>query len=348
MKLSAELPSGSRVFFEEPSMNYKLSWIVFTFAIVFFFLARFADAAAPTVRVGYPQLSGGSMPLWVIADNRLDQRYGIDVKTIYIAGGATLTHSLVAGDIDIALTGGAVVGAILGGADLTWVGIGLSTYGFTVYARPDIKDIHDLRGKVFGVITRGASSDHAAIALFNRYNMKAGQDVKFLYFARQGDLLAALDKGIVVAGVFSSPTTVMARRLGYKQLVNIASFKLPYPHNAIATRKTLVRQNPELIKNFLKAYLAAIKIIHEEPELAKRALSRFLGSKDAEMIDDSYTSLAPLFLKVPYMPEEAVRTVLSLSDNPKAAQANPKDFYDNQLLKELVDSGFVKELYSGH
>jgi ABC-type nitrate/sulfonate/bicarbonate transport system substrate-binding protein len=326
-------------------MKYKILRFTFTFAFLIF-LAHYAGAASPTVKVGYPQLSGGSMPLWVISDNKLDQRYGIDVKTIYIAGGATLTHSLVAGDIDIALTGGAVVGAVLSGADLTWVGIGLSTYGFTVYAKPEIKDINDLRGKVFGVITRGASSDHAAIALFNRYNMKAGQDVKFLYFARQGDLLAALDKGIVVAGVFSSPTTVMAKRLGYKQLVNIASFKLPYPHNAIATRKTLVRQNPELIKSFLKAYLAAIKIIHEEPEVAKRALSRFLGSKDAEMIDDSYTSLAPLFLKVPYMPEEAVRTVLSLSDHPKAAQANPKDFFDNHLLKELEDSGFVKELYS--
>jgi len=327
-------------------MNRKTIRLVFALGLWFLGWHRYADAAPPTIKVGYPQLSGGSMPLWVISDNKLDQRYGVDVKTIYIAGGATLTHSLVAGDIDIALTGGAVVGAVLSGADLTWVGIGLSTYGFTVYARPEIKDINDLRGKVFGVITRGASSDHAAIALFNRYNIKAGQDVKFLYFARQGDLLAALDKGIVVAGVFSSPTTVMAKRLGYKQLVNIASFKLPYPHNAVATRKALVRQNPELIKGFLKAYMAAIKIIHEEPEVAKRALSRFLGSKDAEMIDDSYTSLAPLFLKVPYMPEEAVRTVLSLSDHPKAAQANPKDFFDNRLLKELEDSGFVKELYS--
>jgi ABC-type nitrate/sulfonate/bicarbonate transport system substrate-binding protein len=196
------------------------------------------------------------------------------------------------------------------------------------------------------VITRGASSDHAAIALFNRYNMKVGQDVKFLYFSRQGDLLAALDKGVVVGGVFSSPTTVMAKRMGYKELVNIASFKLPYPHNAIAARKTLVRQNPELIKGFLKAYLAAIKIIHEEPAIAKRALSRYLGTKDPEMIDDSYTSLAPLFLKVPYMPEEAIRTVLSLSDHPKAPQADPKDFFDNRPLKELEDSGFVKELYS--
>ena len=326
-------------------MNRQFNWFMFALVLPLLSLSHFATAATITVKVGYPQLSGGSMPLWVINDSKLDQRYGVDVKTVYIAGGATLTHSLVAGDIDIALTGGAVVGAVLSGADLVYVGIGLSTYGFTVYAKPETKSIEDLRGKIFGVITRGASSDHAAIALFNRYNMKVGQDVKFLYFSRQGDLLAALDKGMVVGGVFSSPTTVMAKRMGYKELVNIASFKLPYPHNAIAARKTLVRQNPELIRGFLKSYLAAIKIIHEEPAIAKRALARYLGTKDPEMIDDSYTSLAPLFLKVPYMPEEAIRTVLSLSDHPKAPQADPKDFFDNRPLKELEDSGFVKELY---
>ena len=46
------------------------------------------SAAVPTVKVGYPQLSGGSMPLWIIAQNKLDQRYDVDVKPIYIAGGA--------------------------------------------------------------------------------------------------------------------------------------------------------------------------------------------------------------------------------------------------------------------
>ena len=53
------------------------------------------------------------------------------------------------------------------------------------------------------------------------------------------------------------------------------------------------------------------------------------------MIDDSYSSLAPLFLKVPYMPEQAVRTVLAFSDHPKAAKANPQDFFDNRLLQDL-------------
>ena len=327
-------------------MRSERLWLFSAFALLMLSLASPPRCGAvTTIKVGYPQLSGGSMPLWVITQNKLDQRYGLDIKSVYIAGGATLTHSLIAGDVDIALTGGAVVGAILGGADLTYVGIGLSTYAFTVYAKPEIKDINDFRGKVFGVITKGASSDHAAIALFKRYGIREGQDVKVLYFARQGDLLAASDKGIVSGGVFSSPTTIMARRLGLKKLVDIASFKYPYPHNAIATRKSLIRQNPEMIKGFLKAYIAAVKIIHEQPEVAKKALAEFLRTKDPEMLDESYGSLADLFLKVPYMPEEAIRTVLSLSDNPKAASADPKDFYDNSLLKELEDSGFVKELY---
>ena len=326
-------------------MNQKRRRLLSLLTLLVAVLIGQPSTAAP-ITVGYPQLSGGSMPLWVIAENHLDQRYGVDVKPIYIAGGAILTHSLIAGDVTIALTGGAVVGAILSGADLTYIGIGLSTYGFTVYAKPEIKDINDLRGKVFGVITKGASSDHAAIALFKRYGIRYGQDVQILYFARQGDLLASLQKGIISGGVFSSPTTVMAKRLGFKKLVDIASFKYPYPHNAIATRKSFIRQNPEAIKGFLKAYLASIKIIHQQPEVAKKALRDFLGSKDPEMIDDSYESLKDLFLKVPYMPDEAIRTVLSLSDNPKAATAEPKDFYDNSLLKELEDSGFVKELYS--
>ena len=309
------------------------------------FLSPITVSAASVIKVGYPQLSGGSMPLWVIAQNKLDDRFGLEIKPVYIAGGAILTHSLIAGDVDIALTGGAVVGAILGGADLTYVGIGLSTYAFTVYAKPEIKDISDFRGKVFGVITKGASSDHAAIALFKRYGIRLGQDVQVLYFSRQGDLLAATQKGIVAGGVFSSPTTTMAKRLGFKKLVDIASFKYPYPHNAIATRKALIRQNPEMIKGFLKAYLAAIKIIHEQPGVAKKALADFLQIRDSETLEESYASVADLFLKVPYMPEEAIRTVLSLSDNPKAAAAEPKDFYDNSLLKELEDSGFVRELY---
>src|SRR3989304_4367950 len=61
--------------------------------------------------------------------------------------------------------GGAGVAGILSGADLVYVAIGVPTYGFSVYVRPEIKEISDLWGKVLGVLTKGSSTDHAATAL---------------------------------------------------------------------------------------------------------------------------------------------------------------------------------------
>jgi ABC-type nitrate/sulfonate/bicarbonate transport system substrate-binding protein len=111
-----------------------------------------------TIRVGYPQLNGGQTPLWNIADSRIDLQYGLDIKLVYIPGGVQLTESILSGSVDIAMTGGAAANAMLSGAELTYVGMPVATYAFSLYARPEIKEVTDLRGKVLGVITKGASS----------------------------------------------------------------------------------------------------------------------------------------------------------------------------------------------
>lgn len=303
-------------------------------------------AAAPiVVKIGYPQPSGAQIPIWVIAEAKIDQRYGLNLQVIYISGGARLTQTVVSGDIHMAMTGGAVVNGILSGAELVYIAIGVPTYGFSVYVRPEIKELSDLKGKVLGVMTKGASSDHAATALLGQSGLKPGQDVKFLYLGGVREVLAALDKGIIPAGVISSPTTLVARRMGYRELVNIGSLQLPYIHNGIVTRRSLTRQNPELVKSFLKAYVEALKITQEEPEIAKRALARFLATDDKAIIDEAYQSFRPLFPRVPYLNDDIIRSVLSVTDHPKAAAADPREFYDNRFLKELEETGFVKELY---
>jgi NitT/TauT family transport system substrate-binding protein len=319
--------------------------VVLPLAPLYFTELNVLGAAQPVVKIGYPQPSGAQIPVFVIPVAGTDRRFGIDVQVIYISGGARLTQTLVSGDVDMAITGGAVVNGILSGADLVYIAMGVPTYGFSVYARPEIKDISDLRGKTIGVMTKGASSDHAATALIRQQRMRPGEDVKFLYLGGVREVLAALDKGIIPAGVISSPTTLVARRLGYKELVNIGTLNLPYVHNAIVTRRALTRQNPELIRSFLKSYVTAIKITQDEPEVAKKAIARFLATSDAAVIDEAYQTFRPLFPKVPYMTEDAIRSVLAVTDHPKAAKADPKDFIDNRFLKELEDSGFIKEVY---
>jgi ABC-type nitrate/sulfonate/bicarbonate transport system substrate-binding protein len=132
-----------------------------------------------------------------------------------------------------------------------------------------------LKGKVVGVMTKGASSDHGLIALLRHNHLTPGQDVKFLYL---GGVREALERGIVSAAVLSAPTTLLARRLGFKEVVNIATLNLPYVHNGLVTRRAMTRQQPERIKSFLRAYIASVKVSNEDPETSKRALARFLAT----------------------------------------------------------------------
>jgi ABC-type nitrate/sulfonate/bicarbonate transport system substrate-binding protein len=255
--------------------------------LIFSAIVGSAVADAQPVRVGFPQLNGGQTPLWTISEVKLDRKYGIEVRPVYIPGGARLTQTVVSKDVDIALTGGAVINAILGGADLVFVGVAVPTYAFSLYARSDVKAVPEL----------------------------------------------------------SAPTTLMACRLGYKELVNIASLNLPYTFTGMAVSRTLTKQNPDLVKSFLKAYVEAIKVVKERPDIAKQALSRHFGAKDPDIVEEAYRSFVPLFPRIPYVNEDGVREVLSDTDHPKAASADPKAFYDNSFLNELEKSGIVKELY---
>jgi ABC-type nitrate/sulfonate/bicarbonate transport system substrate-binding protein len=171
--------------------------------------------------------------------------------------------------------------------------------------------------------------------------------MKVLYFSRQEDALAALNQGIVQAAVHSAPTTLMARRLGFKELVNIGALKLPYPFMGIAVRRSAIQQSPDVVRGFLKALVVGLRISIEQPEISKRAIGKYLASKDQEIIEEAYRSFAPLFPRVPYVTDDAIRAAISVTDHPKAASANPKDFYDNRFLQELESSGFVKDVYAG-
>jgi len=70
-----------------------------------------------------------------------------------------------------------------------------------------------------------------------------------------------------------------------------------------------------------------------------------LATNDSAVIDEAYDTFRGIFPKIPYFTEENTRAVLSVADHPKGASADPKDFFDNHFIKELEDTGFIKELY---
>src|SRR6185503_12281183 len=137
-------------------LNWRRKWIslLFVDVIVVVLFGAVANgvsiAASATVRVGYPQPSGAMLPLWLVSDAKLDQKYGVSVQNIFISGAARMNQSMIAGDVDLASIGGAVVNTVLAGGDLVAIAVGVPTYGFSLYSRADVKDIASLQGKVVG------------------------------------------------------------------------------------------------------------------------------------------------------------------------------------------------------
>jgi hypothetical protein len=79
--------------------------------------------------------------------------------------------------------------------------------------------------------------------------------------------------------------------------------------------------------------------------VSKRALAKYLATSDCPIIEEAYQAYRGIFPKVPYMTEEQIVSILAVADHPKATGADPKEFFDNRFIKELEDTGFVKELY---
>ena len=65
------------------------------------------------------------------------------------------------------------------------------------------------------------------------------------------------------------------------------------------------------------------------------------------MLDETYRVYAPAFERVPYATVEDMKLgiVQVAETNPRAKGADPKEFVNQRLLREIEASGFVKRLY---
>src|SRR5262249_31895827 len=143
-----------------------------------------------------------------------------------------------------------------------------------------------------------------------------------------------------------APTTLRAKGMGLKELINIGSLKLNYIHTAIGVNRTFAKNNPEIIDAFLKAYIEALKITREEPDVAQKAIAKYTAINDPEALKATYETFLPAFQqRMPYVARESVQGVLSFSSSPEAKSQRADDFIDHSFLEKIEASGFVKKLY---
>ena len=318
-----------------------LLWMFLSFSAG---LSKAQAAEMPALRANYAAFSGAFAPLWIAADKGLFKKHGLNVDIRYIAP-ATATQALLAKNLDIINPGGEIVEAGLNGEPVVYIAGILNRAVMSIYAKPEIASMADLKGKVLGVTVPGATTDFAARVLLQQAGLIPGKDVKLLYLKGMVEILAGINQGHAVAGIFTAPTTLKARSAGLKELVNVTEKNIPMVHAGLATTRDYLRANPGQARRFLQAYLEGIKIAKTEPDLAKQVIGKYTKTTDPDDLEDSYQAFLPAWERLPLVPAAAVQTLLDFAKHPAAKTAKPETLIDNSILIELGKSGFVDKLY---
>ena len=302
-------------------------------------------ASAARLRLGYSAITATMAPLWAARDNGFFARYGIDAELIYLAGGARIALALESNSIQIgqiALNAG--VEARLAGGDVTIIGSVYDTYYFQIFSKPAITSAAQLKGKVIAASSAGSASDYGIRDALETVGLK-DNDYKILYVGGTDARVQSLQQGLADAAIVSPPNGLIAQQLGFRELMNLMEMKIPFGYGALAAKESWLKQNRLMAINFYKAYLEALAALRQDASFAQRIIGKYSRIGDREVLQESYRTSIPHMPPRPYINREIVARALKTSRRDAARRAEPEHFYDNSLIKELDDSGFIGALF---
>ena len=108
------------------------------------------------------------------------------------------------------------------------------------------------------------------------------------------------------------------------------------------------RQYPAAVDRTLRGVTRAIHFIRTNRAETLTALSQFIDVTDPRGLDEAYDEvIMPLIPAEPFASPEATRTILDFlaRENPQLRGVEQAKIIDNRWVQQLVDSGFIAQLY---
>ena len=326
-----------------------MSKTTFTALTILFVVVTRAPAvwAQDRARVGWAAMTASHTPLWVAQDRGFLSKQGLAIESIFFGAGPPAMQALVAGDLDIVVTSAPnVVNPRLGGVDAVMILSIIPTFIDHIISAPSITGPEQLKGKIGSVNRFGSISDMGLRLSLRRLGIDPEKDVKIVPAGGNPERLAAISKGISQFTIMNEPFIKEAERLGFRDLVNMATLKIPLHGNGVVTREAIIRAKRPALSKFVRALTEAMYFVKADKEATKAIIGKYTKLTDPEGLERTYRNYTPVLPDIPYPDPAGIKTLLDdmAPKNPKAAAADPKSFVDLSFVQEMETSGFLRQL----
>jgi ABC-type nitrate/sulfonate/bicarbonate transport system substrate-binding protein len=168
-------------------------------------------------------------------------------------------------------------------------------------------------------------------------------DISILEFGFDAD---SLRTGAVDAIVAPERAFAQLQAEGYPVLANSLDWNEAMAGNSVLVERDWLNAegHRDAALRFLKASAEGFALFHRDPELAREVMARWNGIMGDELGETIYDR-GDSFPRKPYPCYDGVRKTMELYDSNEMRRYTPEDFYDDSLMRELEDSGFLDSLY---
>jgi NitT/TauT family transport system substrate-binding protein len=311
----------------------------------------FAEAQLTKLRVGYSAISEVDMPAWVAKETKLFEKNGLDVQLVYFTGGTTAVLALVSGEVPICqVAGPAVVNSALAGSDIVMIAGGATAADYSLISGREITRPEQLKGGSVAVSNFGAASDFIARYALEKIGLTPGKDVSMVQAGGISDRLAAVLVGRVQATVLNPPASFIGQKKGLNVLADVAKLGLAFQNTGVATSRRFSREQPEIVRRYVRAQVEAVHRIYTDKQTALQILTKyFRGNVERDILEKTWELLTEgtLLPRKQYPTIEGIKFILAplAEKDPKAKAAKPEDFTDLSFIKALDESGYIDNLY---
>jgi NitT/TauT family transport system substrate-binding protein len=255
-------------------------WIILF--LIFMAVASSRDAEAQTLRKVHatiPALTESSITFFIAKEKGYWREEGLEVELI-LARAAPSIQAVIAGNVEFGTAGGSGLLPITRGLPMTFLFTTFDKANFSLYAKPQIRSVQDLKGKRIGISSFGSGPDSLLRDFLSDHGVEGGRDATILAVGSGTERFIALKTNSVDAAMLSPSAYIMAEESGFRELVSfVKQGDYVYLQGGVVTRNALLKSEPALVEKFIRGSVKALLYVQANRSETISFLSRTLKIK---------------------------------------------------------------------
>lgn len=245
-------------------------------------------AAAEKVRLALPSRSMGYLPMFIALHRGFlkDENLELELPALL----PNIAHNaLLSGEVEYHGVADSALRLAAKGAPLKSIFFSARLPNYFVMAKPTIKSVSELRGKMIAVSRFGGTTDLAARVALQANGLDPQKDVVLIMIGLGNTRNAALLAGSVDANIANPPDNSMLKQKGFRELLFLGD-AMEFPSNGFTTTERRLSEHRDQVKRLLRAFYRGLLFTRDNPEESIKIVERE-WKLDPAAARDSYQSI---------------------------------------------------------